>query len=100
MRIFISGGIAGVPGYKEHFEEAEKRLKRLNEEIEIINPAKLPDVMPESTTHEEYMKICFYLIDISDGIYQIAGWEKSPGACQEYGYALGKGKMMMGGYEE
>ena len=46
------------------------------------------------------MEIDIRLIDLCDAIYMIRGWEMSRGANREYGYALGKGKVIMGHLEK
>lgn len=93
MRIYISGAITNVPHFKIHFDEAEERLKRENRNMEIINPTML--VLPESCTHDDYMNIDLMLLDLADAIYMLKGWEKSKGACIEYGYARAKNKMIL-----
>lgn len=93
MRIYISGPITNVPHFKIHFDEAEKELKEKYPNAEIINPTMV--VLPESCTHEDYMKIDFMLLDLADAIYMLNGWELSKGACMEYGYAMAKDLIIL-----
>lgn len=92
MKIFISGPITGIDNFLERFNHAEKRL--IDKGYTVYNPAKANLLMPEGTTHEEYMKISFILLDMVDAIYLLKEWENSRGANQEYGYAIAKGLVV------
>ena len=92
MRIYISGAITGIPNFKEIFDKAEKELKEKYPGAEIINPTMI--VLPESCTHSDYMRLDFILLDLADSIYLLKGWDKSKGACMEYGYAMAKHKRI------
>lgn len=91
MKIYISGGITGVPNFEEKFARAEKQLKEWG--YEVINPTMVR--LPESCNHADYMKVDLQLLDLADGIYMLKGWDRSKGACIEHGFALGKGKVIM-----
>lgn len=93
MRIYISGAITGIPNFKEIFDKAEMELKAEYPGAEIINPTMI--VLPESCTHADYMRLDFMLLDLADSIYMLKGWDKSKGACMEYGYALAKDKIIL-----
>ena len=95
MKIYISGAITNNPNYKEDFERAEDYLQREYPSSEIINPALVNSHLPKSTTHEEYMRMSFCMLDMCDSIFFINGWEESKGANQEYGYALAKDKVIL-----
>lgn len=66
MRVYISGGITGVEGYKENFAKAEKQLKE--DGHEVINPTAFDDILPR-LTYEQYMKLDLCLLDMCDAIY-------------------------------
>lgn len=91
MRIYISGAITNCPDYEERFERAEGELRRKG--YEVINPTMIN--LPDSCTHEDYMKVDFALLDLADGIYLLNNYEKSKGACMEYGYAVARDKIVM-----
>jgi hypothetical protein len=95
VKIYISGSITNNPNYKDDFERAEDYLFREVPNVEIINPALVNSFLPKSTTHEEYMKMSFCMLDMSDAIYMIRNWKTSCGASQEYGYALAKDLMIL-----
>ena len=95
MKIYISGAITNNQNYKEDFERAEDYLQRECPNDEIINPALVNSFLPKSTSHKEYMRMSFCMLDMADAIFMIDGWEKSCGASQEYGYALAKDMIIM-----
>jgi len=83
MKVFISGKMTGEPNYnREKFFDVERELTEEGDMI-VLNPAVLPDGLK----HEEYMKICFAMIDACDTVVMLEGWEKSLGANAEYDYA-------------
>jgi hypothetical protein len=95
MKIYISGAITSNPNYKEDFENAEDYLNKKYPNAEIINPALVNSFLPKSTTHTEYMRMCFVMLDMADAIYMLPTWRESYGASQEYGYALAKDKVIL-----
>ena len=95
MKIYISGAITNNPNYKEDFERAEDYLQREYPSAEIINPALVNSHLPKSTTHEEYMRMSFCMLDMADSIFMIYGWQKSCGASQELGYAIARDKVLL-----
>jgi hypothetical protein len=95
MKIYISGAITSNPNYKDDFERAEDYLQKEYPKAEIINPALVNSFLPKSTTHEEYMRMSFCMLDMADVIYMMKNWKTSCGASQEYGYALAKDKTIL-----
>jgi hypothetical protein len=93
MLVYISGGITNNPNYEEDFRIGEEWLK-LND-YTPINPTKLNDALPNDFTYEKFMKIDYALIDISDAIFMLKGWQKSKGACAELAYAKSIGKVIL-----
>ena len=83
----LSGKISGTDDYLERFAAAEKKFSEQG--YEVVNPAyegtKLKDA-----SYEDYMELSFQLLKDCDIIYMLKDWRTSPGANQEYGYALAK----------
>jgi len=91
LKIYIAGPITGNANYEDEFKEAELSLKAQGHTP--LNPAKLP----EGLKYEEYMHICFAMIDISEGLFLLPNWKGSPGARREFGYALKNRKQIYKG---
>lgn len=87
MRIYISGPITNTEGYRENFNQAYEMLKRKYPTAEVVNPAILSDL---PLRNDEYMELDLLLLDMCDSIFLMNGWDKSKGACIEYGYAMAK----------
>ena len=93
MKIYIAGKITGLPNYMELFQAKQDELE-LQGHI-IVNPSKLINILGTDFTHEEYMHICYSLIDLCDEIHFLNNWIDSSGAKLEMGYALQKGKTVV-----
>lgn len=84
MRIYIAGPITGKYDYRKKFKEAEQELQQAGHIV--INPSYLPAGL------NDYMPICFAMIDQSEGVYFLEGWSDSIGANQEWSYSISQGK--------
>ena len=90
--VYLSGRISGNENYKKEFASAERFLSQMS--YIVINPANLEEVA-KGLTYEQYLKICYRLVDISDIIFMVSGWQKSKGANAELTYAKSLGKKVM-----
>ena len=90
--VYLSGKITDNPDYKKDFACAELFLSQIG--YMVVNPARLDEVAKE-LTYEQYMQICYRLIDIADIIFMVSGWQKSKGANAELSYAKSLGKKVM-----
>lgn len=76
-KIYIAGGITGVPDYKEHFAKAEEFLK--SKGAIPMNPAR----MSEGLEWKDYLHICLAMIDVCEAVYLLDNWHDSDGARAE-----------------
>lgn len=90
--VYISGKITGNDNYKEDFLRAEKFLSKMG--YIVLNPARL-DEIAEGLNYQQCMKLCYSLLDVSDLIFMVSGWQKSKGANAELSYAKSLGKKVM-----
>lgn len=82
--VYLSGKITGNENYKEVFSKAEQFL--VNKGCCVLNPTRLYEVSKE-LAYEQYMKLCYTLIDICDVVFMVSGWQESKGAKAELLYA-------------
>lgn len=92
MRVYISGGVTGVPDYAERFARAEEKLIALG--YEVINPARVNAELPPMEW-EEYMHISIAELSLCDAIYMLDNYKTSMGAQRELGYAMGAGMRII-----
>lgn len=93
MRLYISGPITGIENYRRIFQGAKDDL--LAKGYDVVNPAELTEVIGDSFSYDEIMRIDLDLLERCDALVQLPGWEKSRGSNIEYGYALGSDKTIL-----
>lgn len=77
----------------ESFGRAEKKAKKIDELV--LDPRKqLDDKVRKKKSSEQIMGIRLSLIDMCSSVFMIKGWELSPEANRELGYAMGQGKQV------
>ena len=78
MKIYISGPMTGYKNHNiEAFKRAEKYLREIFPDAEIVNPA---DNQGKCNTWVEYMKLDIKQLLECDSIYMLLGWNASNGA--------------------
>ena len=90
--VYLSGKITGKDNYKEDFARAEAFMQEMG--YIVINPANL-DEISDGLSYEQYLRVCYQLVDIADIIFMVSGWQKSKGANAELSYAKSLGKKVM-----
>jgi len=88
-KIYIAGKITGLPNYKKVFKKAETSLEGIG--FVTMNPARLNI----GFTQEEYLEICYKMIDACDMVYMLNNWKDSKGATIELDYALKNNKKII-----
>ena len=88
--VYLSGKISNNPNYKQEFACAEHFLQQMG--YIVLNPARLDEITTENLTYEQYMQICYRLVDIAEIIFMVSGWQNSKGANAELSYAKSLGK--------
>lgn len=96
MKIYIAGKISGLnrDSVIQKFEAAQKSLVAKGHQVFI------PSVLPayEEVSHEDYLHICYAMIDICDTVYMLSDWQQSKGARMELQYACDYRKKIL--YED
>lgn len=85
MIVYIAGAVSEDFNYREKFAKKERELQKMGHVV--LNPAVLP---PGLKNHEDYMKICYAMLDAVDAAYFLQGWENSTGAKLEREYCKEK----------
>lgn len=88
MKVYIAGKITGDPDYWDKFQRAAVKIRA--EGHKVISPTCLPDGLD----WDDYMHVCYALIDVADCVYFLADWAESRGATEEHRYAHHVGKIV------
>lgn len=89
--VYLSGAITKNPNFLKDFMTAESAVRKLGYE-KIISPTCLSSL---TLDYEQFMIICFAMIDAADEVAFLANWKRSSGARREYLYATSKRKKIM-----
>jgi len=85
MKIYIAGKITGLArtDYEAKFLSTQTMLE--NGGHKVMNPAYVNAT--EGFEHEDYMHICYAMIDVCNAVYMQKDWQQSKGARMELQYA-------------
>ncbi len=83
MKIYIAGKISGL-----NREDVTKRF----EAAQSVLPAY------DEVSHEDYLHVCYAMIDICEAVYMLSDWQQSKGARMELQYAADYRKEIL--YED
>ncbi|MBR1721365.1 MAG: DUF4406 domain-containing protein [Treponema sp.] len=85
MKFYIAGKITGLA--RTDYEAKFTSFQRLLEDggHKVMNPACIN--ASEGFEHEDYMHICYAMIDVCDAVYMLKDWQQSKGARMELQYA-------------
>ena len=89
MKVYVAGKITGFDEFKEKFAKAQQELEELGHVV--MNPA----ILPPGFEQDEYMHVCYAMIDVCEGVYFLDNWMDSKCATLEYNYALQNDKWML-----
>lgn len=87
MKIYISGKITGLNklDYLVPFQNAQRNLEKMGHKV--MNPASSLDECTEGFEQNDYLHVCYAMIDVCDAIYMLGNWQSSQGARKELQYA-------------
>lgn len=88
MKVYIAGKITGDPDYWDKFQRAAVKIRA--EGHKVISPTCLPDGLAQ----DQYMHICYAMIDVAEAVYFLSDWKESGGAPDEHRYAHHVGKIV------
>lgn len=96
MKVYVAGKMTGLKENEvlEKFRTAAGMLRSRGDVV--MDPSVHYD--NAGFSHEEYMHVCFAMIDVCEAVYMLRDWQSSQGAREEIQYAADWGKMII--YED
>lgn len=96
MKVYVAGKVTGLPK-NEIFRKFNGSVRTLKEYGHaVMSPAVL--VLNEDFEHEDYMHVCYAMIDVCDAVFMQRDWRDSEGARMEREYATDHRKRII--YED
>ncbi len=93
MKIYVAGKITGEErsAVEKKFQAAKELL--VNKGHSVFIPTVLPDY--KDVSHEDYLYICYSMIDVCDAVYMLDNWQNSKGARMELQHAADFDKQII-----
>lgn len=85
MKIYIAGKITGESESSVQNKFFSAKADLIKKGHKVMSPAVLSG--NQDFEHEDYMHICFAMIDVCDAVYMLKDWQTSKGARMELQYA-------------
>lgn len=96
MKVYVAGKVTGLPN-SEVFRKFNGSVRTLKEGGHaVMSPAVL--VLNDGFGHEDYMHVCYAMIDVCDAVFMQRDWRDSEGARMEREYATDRRKRII--YED
>jgi len=83
MKIYIAGPMTGLP----HFNRPAFQQAAINLSFEKHVPLN-PAILPDGLTEADYMAVGITMLQRTDAIFLLTGWQFSAGARAEHALAL------------
>lgn len=92
--VYLSGPMSGLPDLNAPaFHQAEEELRE-RYRCNVVNPIFTSYLMGDDRSHADYLKVSLALVQTSDIVIMLPGWENSVGANAEYTEARRLGKTV------
>lgn len=93
MKVYIAGKITGLekPDFLKKFYDSSKALR--DQGHLTMSPATL--ALNEGFSHEDYLHVCYAMIDVCDAVFLQKDWRDSEGARRELYYAKAVKKQII-----
>ena len=96
MKVYVSGKITGLDEEKAINKFMESVWMLRSQGCKVMSPHVLIDC--KDFEHEDYIHVCYAMIDVCDAIFMQKDWQDSKGARLELQYASDWHKQII--YEE
>jgi hypothetical protein len=93
MKIYVAGKITGLDRNEVEMKFSKAKVQLIKAGHSVFIPTVLP--VYEDVQHEDYLHICYSMIDVCNAVYMLDNWRESIGARKELQYASDWGKKII-----